>query len=175
MTIDEIYRKYFIIVYRYIRAISRDEALSEEITQETFFKAMKHLKEFRGECSMQSWLCQIAKRLWLDHLKKENKRSSSVNILNADDASASWDSLQGSTKENNPEQALLKHSTALRVHTILHKLKEPYKEVFNLRTFGELSFKDIGGIFGKSENWARVNYFRARNKIREELEHENQL
>ena len=83
--------------------------------------------------------------------------------------------MHSSTKENNPEQALLEHSTALRVHTILHKLKEPYKEVFNLRTFGELSFKDIGGIFGKSENWARVNYFRARNKIREELEHENQL
>ena len=163
MDIEEIYRTYFSAVYRYIRSISRDEALAEDVTQETFFKAMKKLDQFRGDCDIRIWLCQIAKRTLYDRLKKEGRQ------LPVPDAGGE------EPVHTDLEACMADHSLALRIHEILHRMKEPYKEVFSLRTFGELSYADIGGIFGKSENWAKVTYYRARVKIREEMEHENHM
>lgn len=167
MNMDEIYRMYFQDVYRYIRAISQNETLAEDVTQETFFKAMKKIDKFRGDCSLKTWLCQIAKRTMLDHLRK-GKREEAL-PEEADEVTAA-ESAAGSMEEK-----LADHTEALRIHACLHRLREPYKEVFSLRTFGELSYAEIGNLFGKSENWARVTYHRARVKIREELDHENNL
>lgn len=160
MNIEELYRTYFDIVYRYIRSVSRDGSLAEEVTQETFFKALKKADQFRGDCDVRVWLCQIAKNTLYDHLKKQKKQ------LLGDEKLEEAESDGGELLE----EKLAQRSQAMEIHKVLHRLSEPYKEVFSLRTFGELNFREIGTLFGKSENWARVTYYRARVKIREELE-----
>lgn len=160
MNIEELYRTYFDIVYRYIRSVSQDGSLAEEVTQETFFKALKKADQFRGDCDVRVWLCQIAKNTLYDHLKKQKKQ------LLGDEKLEKAESAGGELLE----EKLAQRSQAMEIHKILHRLSEPYKEVFSLRTFGELNFREIGMLFGKSENWARVTYYRARVKIREELE-----
>ena len=160
MNIEELYRTYFDIVYRYIRSVSQDGALAEEVTQETFFKALKKADQFRGDCDVRVWLCQIAKNTLYDHLKKQKKQ------LLGDEKLEKAESAGGELLE----EKLAQRSQAMEIHKVLHRLSEPYKEVFSLRTFGELTFREIGMLFGKSENWARVTYYRARVKIREELE-----
>lgn len=165
MNIEELYRTYFDIVYRYIRSISQDGSLAEEVTQETFFKALKKADQFRGDCDVRVWLCQIAKNTLYDHLKKQKKQ------LLGDEKLEKIESAGGELLE----EKLAQRSQAMEIHKVLHRLSEPYKEVFSLRTFGELNFREIGMLFGKSENWARVTYYRARVKIREELEHEDHM
>lgn len=160
MNIEELYRTYFDIVYRYIRSISQDGALAEEVTQETFFKALEKIDQFRGDCDVRVWLCQIAKNTLYDHLKKQKKQ------LLGDEKLEEAESDGGELLE----EKLAQRSQAMEIHKVLHRLSEPCKEVFSLRTFGELKFSEIGMLFGKSENWARVTYYRARVKIREELE-----
>lgn len=160
MNIEELYRTYFDIVYRYIRSISQDGSLAEEVTQETFFKALEKMDQFRGDCDVRVWLCQIAKNTLYDHLKKQKKQ------LLGDERLEEAESADGELLE----EKLAQRSQAMEIHKVLHRLSEPYKEVFSLRTFGELTFREIGMLFGKSENWARVTYYRARVKIREELE-----
>ena len=165
MNIEELYRTYFDIVYRYIRSISQDGALAEEVTQATFFKALKKADQFRGDCDVRVWLCQIAKNTLYDHLKKQKKQ------LLGDEKLEKAESAGGELLE----EKLAQRSQAMEIHKVLHRLSEPYKEVFSLRTFGELTFREIGMLFGKSENWARVTYYRARVKIREELEYEDHM
>ena len=165
MNIEELYRTYFDIVYRYIRSISQDGSLAEEVTQETFFKALKKADQFRGDCDVRVWLCQIAKNTLYDHLKKQKKQ------LLGDERLEEAESADGELLE----EKLAQRSQAMEIHKVLHSLSEPYKEVFSLRTFGELTFREIGMLFGKSENWARVTYYRARVKIREELEYEDHM
>ena len=165
MNIEELYRTYFDIVYRYIRSVSRDGSLAEEVTQETFFKALKKADQFRGDCDVRVWLCQIAKNTLYDHLKKQKKQ------LLGDERLEEAESDDGELLE----EKLAQRSQAMEIHKVLHRLSEPYKEVFSLRTFGELNFREIGMLFGKSENWARVTYYRARVKIREELEYEEHM
>ena len=165
MNIEELYRTYFDIVYRYIRSISQDGSLAEEVTQETFFKALEKIDQFRGDCDVRVWLCQIAKNTLYDHLKKQKKQLSGDEQLEK----------AGSDGGELLEEKLAQRSQAMEIHKVLHRLSEPYKEVFSLRTFGELTFREIGMLFGKSENWARVTYYRARVKIREELEYEDYM
>ena len=165
MNIEELYRTYFDIVYRYIRSVSRDGSLAEEVTQETFFKALKKADQFRGDCDVRVWLCQIAKNTLYDHLKKQKKQ------LLGDEKLEKTESAGGELLE----EKLAQRSQAMEIHKVLHRLSEPYKEVFSLRVFGELSFGTISSLFGKSESWARVTYHRACKKIREELDHEDQL
>ena len=150
---QEIYNMYFTDVYKYVISLCREPQLAEEITQETFFKAMKNLDGFRGQCRLFVWLCQIAKNTYFSHQGK---------------SSTSFDAEPEASQ--SVEEAILQKETAFEIHRILHHLPEPYKEVFSLRVFGELSFKQIGILFGKTENWARVTYYRARVKIKEELQ-----
>lgn len=165
MNIEELYRTYFDIVYRYICSVSQDGSLAEEVTQETFFKALEKIDQFRGDCDVRVWLCQIAKNTLYDHLKKQKKQ------LLGDEKLEKAESAGGELLE----EKLAQRSQAMEIHKVLHRLSEPYKEVFSLRTFGELTFREIGMLFGKSENWARVTYYRARVKIREELEYEDYM
>ena len=153
---EEIYELYFRDVYRYALSLTGDPSLAEEITQETFFKALRSIDKFDGKCRLYVWLCQIAKNTYFS-IREKHKRRTSI--------SAEMDSGAPS-----PEDGLLRSESALEIHRILHALEEPYKEVFSLRALGELSFKQIGLLFGKSESWARVTYHRARLKIKEEME-----
>lgn len=157
MDIEQLYNDYFSIVYKYIMSISGNSLTAEEITQETFFKALKKIDDFRGECNIRVWLCQIAKNTYYDYLKKQSRYIG----LNEDDE-----------PENVPEYDYVSAFESKEIHRILHNMKEPYKEVFSLRVFGELSFSDIGELFGKTDSWARVTYHRARLMIKEELEND---
>lgn len=157
---EEIYRTYFNDVYLYIRRLSGNEELSEEITSETFFKAMRGVSGFRGDCDIRVWLCQIAKNCYYTYLKKVGRTDS------IDDVELSELPSEGSTIE----EQCIKHEEAARIRTVLHNVPEPYKEVFMWRVFAELSFKQIGQIFDKSENWACVTYHRAKTMIKSRLE-----
>ena len=148
---EEVYRRYFADVYKYVLALSRDEAVAEEVTQETFFKALTAIDGFRGQCQLRVWLCQIARNQYLT-LCRERKRF------------AEQDAEPG---DGGIEESFADRDAARTLHRLLHQLPEPYKEVFSLRTFGELPFSQIGELFGKTESWARVTYFRARQKLKE--------
>lgn len=157
MEFEQIYITYFRDVYLYIRRLSNSEHIAEEITSETFFKAMKSIDSFRGDCDIRVWLCQIAKNCYYSYIKKADRTECIDNVEIAE---------QGASFE----ERLFRHDTAMQIQKILHDVPEPYKEVFMWRVYAELSFKQIGQIFGKSENWACVTYHRARNKIKEKLE-----
>lgn len=156
--IEELYNTYFHDVYLYIKSVSRDDEIAQEITQDTFFKAMKSLDSFKGDCSVKSWLCQIAKNLFYNHCKKQNRFTDGEIPADIPDTQVSF------------EEKISDASQALEIHRILHTMDEPYKEVFSLRIFSELSFKQIADIFGKTESWARVTFHRAKVKIIDELE-----
>ena len=157
MEFEQIYITYFRDVYLYIRRLSNSEHIAEEITSETFFKALKSIDSFRGDCDIRVWLCQIAKNCYYSYIKKADRTECIDNVEIAE---------QGASFE----ERLFRHDTAMQIQKILHDVPEPYKEVFMWRVYAELSFKQIGQIFGKSENWACVAYHRARNKIKEKLE-----
>lgn len=152
---EEVYKQYFEDVYKYALALTHDKQIAEEITQETFFKALRAIDKFDGRCKLYVWLCQIAKNTYFTFRKQEIKRSEIDETLQPD---------------NSFEEKMLVKETLFEIHKIVHRLDEPYKEVFSLRTFGELSFQKIGELFGKSESWARVTYHRAKIKIKEELQ-----
>lgn len=153
---QEVYNLYFRDVYRYALSLCRNESVAEEITQETFYKALEKLDSFEGKCKLSVWLCQIAKNTYISMCRKD------VHL----DPDAETDLLP---MKGSIEERYFDRETAFAIHKVLHTLEEPYKEVFSLRTFGELSFKQIAELFGKTESWARVTYHRARLKIKEEL------
>lgn len=150
---EKIYSEYYDAVFQYVLSLCRNEQQAEEITQEAFFKALKNIDTFRGECKLSVWLCQIAKNTFYTAAKRQRRQEDyPTEPIQSDEAI---------------EQRICDKETAFQIHKLLHALQEPYKEVFWLRTFGELSFKDIGVLFGKTESWARVTYHRAKMKIRE--------
>lgn len=160
MEFDEIYNKYLKSVYGYILQLSCDEYIAEEVTSETFLKALKSIDHFRNDCDIRVWLCQIAKHTYFSYLKR-NKKSERVSDEN----------LQTIRCEKNCiEEQFQIHDEAHQVQHLLHHLSEPYKEVFMWRVFGELSFKEIGELYHKTDNWACVTYHRARKMIQKRLE-----
>ena len=155
---EKIYELYFSSVYRYMLKLSRNKHIAEEITSETFFKAIKAIDKFEGKCNINSWLCQIAKNAYFTYLKK-NKRFVEYNTLTeVEDTST------------DIEEQLATSEISMEIFKALHKIEEPYKEVFTLRVLGELSFKQIAEIYFKTENWACVTYHRAKNKIQAIME-----
>lgn len=153
----DIYETYFADVELYLRAICRDEALAEELTEQVFFRALKALPTFRGDCDIRIWLCAMARNAFVSHQRKE-KPSQSIEELQIPDS------------RKTVEEWIVDQEQAMAIHRILHDLPEPYKEVFSLRIFGQLSFGDIGSLFGRTANWACVTYHRARQKIQSEME-----
>lgn len=170
---EQVYKLYFKDVYRYILSLCRDVAQAEEITQETFFRAMKNMSSFRGDCKMTVWLCQIAKNIYFSDQKKQSRRLRQLQGSAGPqgglfEAYATPGQAVGGTP--SVEARLSDEADAMQIHEILHQMEEPYKEVFMLRVFGELPFKKIARIFGKSESWARVTYHRARLRLIREME-----
>ena len=151
---EEIYEEYFSDVYKHLRGITANEHLAEELTSDTFFKAMKSIDSFRGDCDVRVWLCQIAKNTYFSYFKKQKN----VESLEDNETVA--------IQQDDIENLLVDKQLAFKIHQKLHDMKEPYKEVFSLRVFGELSFKQIAELFGKSEHWACVTFHRAKEMIR---------
>ncbi len=160
MDFEQVYQTYFKSVYRYIRRLSGDEQLAEEITSETFVQVMRSIGSFRGDCDLRVWICQIAKNTYYTHLKKQNR-------IAALDEEA-WLALADPAAP--VEERLDAKEDAQRIRALLHDLPEPYKEVFMWRTLGELSFAEIGALYGKTANWACVTYHRARQQIKTGME-----
>ena len=156
-TAEKLYQAFYMKVFSYVMTLAKDRNDAEEITQETFFRAISTEKSFKGESESFTWLCAIAKNIFID----EKRRSARED-----------DELSEELPDNDRgiEQKLSDKAMSLKIHSILHQLEEPYKEVFQLRVFGELSFAEIGSIFGKTETWARVTYHRARLKIKERMD-----
>lgn len=152
---EKMYEAYYMRVYSYVVTISGSRDLAEEITQETFCRAMTKSASFRREADEVTWLCTIAKNLFYDEKRRQKKTGPIPEDIEADGKSI--------------EQITADRDSSFRVHLALHALEEPYREIFELRVFGELGFKDIGTIFGKTENWARVTYHRARLKLQERM------
>lgn len=152
---DKLYNTYYMQVYSYVMTIMKNSHISEEITQEVFYKAMKTDRRYQGTSGEFTWLCAIAKNACADEFRKQSRFRELDEELPSD---------------ISVEQVLLDEAATLQIHQILHAMEEPYKEVFQLRIFGELSFQKIGLIFGKTETWARVTYHRARLKIQERME-----
>ena len=157
---EAIYRTYFNDVFLFLKKLSKNDSIAEEITNEAFFKAMRSIDKFRGDCDIRIWLCQIAKNSYYTFLKTHKKFADTINL----------EDISIVEQEDNVEERLIHQDQAMRIHMYLHDLAEPYKEVFMLRVFGELSFAQIGHVFGKTDNWACVTYHRARNKIKEKME-----
>lgn len=153
---EKMFEAYYLRVYSFVLTLSSDTHLAEEITQETFFRALTAQKAaFKGQSDEVTWLCAIAKNLYMDELRRQKKRA---------------DEVPETDSGTNLEKAVTDKEMSFHIHRILHSIEEPYREVFELRVFGELSFKEIGMIFQKTENWARVTYHRARLKIQERME-----
>lgn len=158
MDFDGIYQLYFKDVYLFLRSLAATEDIAEEITQEAFVKALKAIDSFDGSKDIRAWLFTIAKNTYYTYCKRQN--------IYADE--------EPSECISDPQKPIMDRladeESAFLIHSFLHNMKEPYKEIFNLRVFGELSFEKIAEIFGKNPGWARVTFYRAKKQIIEYME-----
>ena len=154
--IEQIYKEYFETVKRYLFCLTHDNDIAEEITQETFYRAVKKINTVKGECKISVWLCQIAKNIWYNELKKNKKREEIIK-----------DNFTFETIENQLENIIISKESKLEIYKKIQKLDEKTRNVMYLRITGELSFKEIGTILNKTENWARVTFYRGKEKLKE--------
>ena len=156
VTAEKLYDAFYMKVFLYVMTLAGDHNDAMEITQETFYRAITTEKEFRGESESFTWLCAIAKNIFIDEKRRQSRMGEAP--------------LEDQPDGKSLEKSLMDADTSIRIHRILHEMEDPYKEVFQLRIFGELSFQQIGSIFGKTETWARVTYHRARIQIKERMD-----
>ena len=147
-----VYQRHAQTVYKFLLAKTRDPHLAEELTQETFCQALKSLDTFRGDCTPQVWLCAIAKHLWYQQLRKQKREVPTEDLPESPGPSA--------------EEGLLEREGQLDLLRLVHNLPEPAREVVYLRAFGGLSFREIGDVMGRTETWARVTFYRSKEKLR---------
>lgn len=153
---EEMYKDNFDIVFKYLYCLTRDENTSEELTQETFYRALKNINKFKGDSKLSTWLCQIAKNLWYDELKKRKSK----------EVSFEEDFLEIASNEDLEDEVISKDNK-IKLYEQLQKLDSITREVIYLRITGDLSFKEIGTILNRTENWARVTYYRGKQKLKE--------
>lgn len=158
MDFERIYRLYFKDVFLYLRAMSASTDTAEEITQETFVKALRSIDSFDGSKDIRAWLFTIARNTYYTHCRHQSRYADEELSENEPDIQPDF------TERYADEESVF------RIHQFLHGMDEPYKEVFSLRVFGELPFEKIGAIFGKSSGWARVTFYRAKKQIIEYME-----
>ena len=150
---DAIYRQHAQTVYRFLLAQTQDPVLSEDLTQETFYQAVRTIGQFRGQCKISVWLCQIAKHLWFQHLRKHGRESP---------APEDWPE----TPVPSAEEGLLAQEGRMDLLRRIHGLSPEGREVVYLRAFGGLSFREIGDVCGRTETWARVTFYRCKERLR---------
>ena len=162
MDIEQIYNEYFKMVYKYLICLTHNKEIAEDLAQETFCKAIKSIEHFKGECKISVWLCEIAKNLWFNELRR-TKKISSIEI-----EEESIDVLY-----NIEEEFLMKQDLEL-LYSKIQKLDNSVREIFYMKLFSNLTFKQIGEIKGKSEVWARVNFYRGKQRLKEVDENERE-
>ncbi len=153
---EKIYKQYFEIVNKYLFCLTHNNDISEELTQETFYKAVKKIDTYKGECKMSVWLCQIAKNLWYDQCRKNKrfKQTEETTLLDIQEI-------------HTLEEQIISNDEKISLYKKLQALDNKTREVVYLRITGELSFKEIGIILNKTENWARVTFYRGKNQLKE--------
>jgi RNA polymerase sigma-70 factor (ECF subfamily) len=154
---ESIYKEHARSVYKYLVSLSHNADLAEELTQETFYRAVYAIESYDGSCKVSVWLCQIAKHIWYQELDKRKKRRTQA--LNEDMPSAALP----------PEDRAILTGDKAALYKAIHALNKPMREVVHMRLSGEFSFAQIGEILGKSESWARTTFYRAKQKITEVL------
>ena len=152
---ESIYKEHYNMIYRFVLRMCAQESLAEEVTQETFYQAMRSFDKFQGNSSLTTWLCGIARRVYLTNVRKQP-------------------TLPLSEAEQKPDgidvvEALIDSDRKMTLHRLLHTLDEPYREVFMLRIYSGLQHEEIGSLFGKTGSWARVTYYRARQMLQKAL------
>lgn len=159
---EEIYKEYSKKIYSYLLSLSNNPDIAEELLQETFYSAIKNIKKFRNESSLKTWLYTIAKNKWIDYCKKIKKLNEVKIIENSEDISSN----------TTLEEEYLSRNELFNICKIINKMDEKTKDVVYLRIFTNFSFKEIASIIGKTEENARTIFFRAKNKLKEELKNE---
>ncbi len=154
--IEEIYNKHSNAVYKYLFCLTGNEDTSEELTQETFAIAVKEIHKFKGNCKVSVWLCQIAKHLWYKELKKKSHKDISMEDISEEILSV-----------EATEDVVIGNEEKLKLFKDMQMLDNKTREVLYLRMIGNLNFIEIGEILGKTSNWARVTFYRGKQKIRE--------
>lgn len=157
--IEEMYKDNFQIVYKYLLIMTKNEDIAEELTQETFYKAIKNINKFNGESKLSTWLCQIAKNTYLNDLKKNKKMMT----------------LTDTNYAINEDENIFSCEEKLKLFKNIQKLKSETKDVIYLRLSGELTFKEIAQIMNKTESWVRVTFYRGRLKLKEDDENEKRM
>lgn len=152
---EQIYEQYFETVNKYLFCLTRNNDIAEELTQETFYKAVKKIDTYKGECKISVWLCQIAKNSWYDYCKKNKK------VIRLEEEILEIQS------DETTEEKVISNDEKISLYRKLQKLDERTREVIYLRITGELSFKEIGMILNQTENWARVTFYRGKNQLKE--------
>lgn len=158
---EEIYKEYFETVKKYLFCLTHNNDIAEELTQETFYKAVKNIHTFKDDCKISVWLCKIAKNTWLDSIKK-NKNIKDM----ADNELFEIESLE------TTDETVISNQGKLELYKKIQKLDEKTRDVIYLRITGDLNFKEIGDIFNKTENWARIIFYRGKQKLKEVKLHE---
>lgn len=158
ITFNKIYEENARKLYKFLLSLSGNEILAEELVQETFFQAFKTFEKFEGRCSIYTWLCQIGKNAWLKEVKR-NKRYLDVEISD----------LHIPDQSSFLEDQIIKKEEFIRSRKALLNLEEPYRNVFALHAISDVKLKEIANLYGKSESWARVTYYRARMQIVQEV------
>ena len=158
---EEIYKEYFKTVKKYLFCLTHNNDIAEELTQETFYKAVKNIHTFKDDCKISVWLCKIAKNTWLDSIKK-NKNIKDM----ADNELFEIESLE------TTDETVISNQGKLELYKKIQKLDEKTRDVIYLRITGDLNFKEIGDIFNKTENWARITFYRGKQKLKEVKLHE---
>ena len=158
---DQVYRQHAQTVYKFLLSQCHDADLAEELTQETFYQAVKSIGRFDGSCKLSTWLCQIARHLWYQHLEKHRAERTMTRPL-AETPPEDDPAVPSAEEETSSQQG---HLDLLRQ---IHDLPDPMREVVYLRAFGGLSFREIGDVLGKTENWARVTFFRGKERLRKD-------
>jgi len=156
---NAVYEAYHEMVYRFIYRLCQNQSLSEELTQETFYQAMRGWERYHGDSGVSTWLCSIAKRIYYTGIKQAPTQPLNETIPSPDTDIA---------------EALLDSDRRMIALRMLHHLPEPYREIFTLRTFCDLSHKQIAALFGKSESWSRVTYYRARQMLQQAMKEAEQ-
>ena len=151
---DSVYRQHAQTVYKFLLSQCHDPHLAEELTQETFYQAVRSIDRFDGRCRVSVWLCQIAKHLWYQHLRKSGRETelpeeSQLPLI------------------PSAEEETVRRSGQLDLLRRIHALPEPGREVVYLRAFGGLSFREIGDVLGKTETWARVTFYRGKERLKQ--------
>lgn len=150
---DAAYREYAVMVYKFLLSLCYEEELAEELTQETFYQAVRSVDRYDGSCKVSTWLCQIAKHLWFREMERRKRKGTS-------ELTVDMESL-----EKPVEEQLMVKEEKMELFRKVHVLDEISKEIVLLRVTGAFSFKEIAELFGKNENWARVTYYRAKQKL----------